>query len=93
MMPGVFAVEALTKKCVLLTSANWNYEVSLGPKNQKPWIISDRSSIYQNLKWCLENRQLLENQALEGQKWAKEFASRSKNALRLNSLLEALSDK
>jgi hypothetical protein len=93
MMPGVFAIEALTKRCVLLTSANWNYEVSLGSKNLNPWIISNRSSIYQNLKWCLENKELLENQASEGQSWAREFASRSKNALRLNSLLEALSDK
>lgn len=90
MMPGTFAIEALTKKCVLLTSANWNYETSLGPKNQCPWLISNRSNIYQNLKWCLDNKHLLEEQAVNGQNWAREYASASKNSPRLNLLLEHL---
>ena len=93
MMPGVFAVEAMANKCVLLTSANWEYETSLGPIEVNPWLITNRSNIYENIKWCLENISQLESQADAGQKWAWNKASHSANSKILSNILQKILEK
>jgi len=90
MMPGVFAIEALARKCVLLTSANWEYEPSLRFLGVSPWMITNRTNIYSNLRTCLEGRHLLAKQAEAGQRWARYKASRSANSKVLCQLLSSI---
>jgi len=90
MLPGVFAIEAMAKMCVVLTSADWRHETNLVRDSKSPWIVSNRSNLYQNLKWCIHNKEKLLKQAQAGQEWAITNASLSRNADTLNRLLLAL---
>ena len=75
MMPGVFAIEALSHRCVLLTSADPRYEQSIKWFDSPAWFVTNRMNILQNLRWCLSNREKLEEISEAGWLWAWENAS------------------
>ena len=89
MMPGVFAIEALAHECVLLTSADPRYEKDIKWDGSPAWIVTNRQNILQNLRWCLNNQESLEEIAKTGRSWAWENASRHAGS---NWLVEKLNE-
>ena len=82
-MPGVLAIEGMAKSCVVLTRADFNYENDLGAESRDAWITTPPYSIYDNLKYCLDNPEGLREQSENGYLWAYENARASTSGRKL----------
>ncbi len=71
-VPGVFGLEAMANHCALLTSADENIETTLPHGANRAWCVTPYWSIYENLKYFLDNPELIKPQAISGYNWAKE---------------------
>jgi hypothetical protein len=89
-MPGVLAIEGMAKSCVVLTRADFNYENDLGVDSRDAWITTPPYSIYDNLKYCLDNPEGLREQSENGYLWAYENARASTSGRKLMDKLSFL---
>ena len=75
-VPGVFGLEALANCNVLLTRASSKLDPSLQGQEYVPWLPTEPSYVYENLRKVLEEGSAAwSNQALKGYRWAVEFGS------------------
>lgn len=70
-VPGVFGLEAMASQCALLTSADEDIENTLPCGANKAWCVTPYWSVYDNLKFFLDNPEKIKPQAIAGYEWAK----------------------
>jgi len=87
--PGVFAIEALATSCALLTSADETIETSLEKGANEAWKVTPYWSVYDNLKYFLDNPDEIKKQALSGHSWAKEHCTYDSGAKKINEIVNA----
>ncbi len=74
-MPGVFALEAMAKGCVVVTRADFQYEKQLGEQSIGAWVIASETNIHLVLRDLIQNKKELRNIATKGYNWANQFAN------------------
>jgi hypothetical protein len=74
-VPGMFGVEALANKCVLLTRSSKVLEPTLPGDPSRAWISTEPFEIYDKLVTLLQNPESLVIQARRGYDWAIDFAA------------------
>jgi len=67
-MPGVFGIEAMAKKNAVLMSADYD---NLPTNGQKPWIRTQYWEVYDNLKYLLDNPEIIREYADAGYEFVK----------------------
>ncbi len=86
-VPGVFGVEAMARRCVLVTSARFADEPDLGEDADDAWVIADVDSLHDELRTVLAHPAEMAAQAERGWNWAKRHASASASTKALNQAL------
>lgn len=83
-VPGVFGVEAMARRCVLVTSADAADEPDLGESSHGAWAVADVHTLHDVVARIIEHPKEMAEQADRGWRWAREFASAtaSKRALK-----------
>lgn len=69
-VPGLFGIEALANHCCVLMSADPIIEKNLPQNFQDSWVITKYWEIYDNLKYLLENLNLIKYYADKGFEYA-----------------------
>lgn len=75
LVPGVFGVEAMAARAVLLTAADPEIETSLGAEAMGAWVVTPYWRLRERLQWALEHPDELPAQAERGYTWAREHCS------------------
>lgn len=75
LMPGVFGIEAMAARAVLLTAADSEIETSLGTEAQEAWVVTPYWRVREKLQWALEHPEELPAQAERGHTWARKHCS------------------
>lgn len=88
-VPGVFGVEAMARRCVLVTSANPTDEPDLGEDARDAWVIADVTDLYEKLTAVLVHPESMAQQADRGWEWARTHASASASRRTLSTALHA----
>ena len=73
-VPGVFGVEALANKCVLVTRASHAHDPSIPGTPERAWVPTEPYKVYETLLRLLTERESLLGIAREGYNWATEHA-------------------
>lgn len=79
-VPGVFGVEAMARRCVLVTSARASDEPDLGEDADEAWVIADVHTLHDALLTVLAHPEEMAAQAARGHAWAMANASASASA-------------
>lgn len=88
-VPGVFGVEALARRCVLVTSARSQDEPDLGADADDAWVIADVHTLHEKLLDALAHPERMPAQADRGWRWARDHASATASARALTRALSA----
>lgn len=89
-MPGVFGIEAMARRCVMVASARSADEPDLGPDADHAWVHADAESLYDTLSDLIARPNELAEQARRGWDWARANASRSACSQRIAQTLTSL---
>ncbi|GAT72638.1 hypothetical protein MHM582_1114 [Microbacterium sp. HM58-2] len=89
-MPGVFGIEALAHRCVMLCSADPALEPAISGADGA-WIVATADTLFDRLNELLSAPDKLEAQAERGYDWALSNASQSGRGAILRDELSALS--
>lgn len=89
-MPGVFSVEAMARRCVVVTSASVDDEPDLGEESRGAWVVADVNTLYDEVKRLVSDPASLGAQADRGWAWAKAFASSSAGEAKMRATLSRL---
>ncbi|MCR2765134.1 hypothetical protein NQ152_16640 [Microbacterium sp. zg.B48] len=76
-MPGVFGVEAMARRCVLVTSARVADEPDLGSEAADAWVVADVGTLHDVVTGILSHPERMAPQAESGYEWARLHASAS----------------
>lgn len=76
-LPGVFGVEAMARRCVLVTSADVADEPDLGADAEGAWIVADVDTLYDAVTDVLTHPERMAAQSAAGWGWAQRHASAS----------------
>lgn len=76
-LPGVFGVEAMARRCVLVTSANVADEPDLGADAEGAWVVADVDTLYSVVTEVLDHPERMTTQSSAGWEWARRHASAS----------------
>ena len=87
-VPGVFGIEALARRCVLVTSADEFLEPDLPAGSNDAWVVTRVDAILDNVRTLLDNRDGLEAQANAGWQWAWDNASISSSSAHFAKVLK-----
>lgn len=87
-MPGIFGIEALARRCVLVTSADGREERDLPEGANDAWVIARVHDLLDKVRWLLDHPDDLERQSEVGWRWARENASAHANGRRLREILD-----
>ena len=88
LLPGVFGIEALARRCVLVTSADEFLEPDLPAGTNDAWVVTRVDTILDNVRALLDNRAGLEAQANAGWQWAWDNASISSSSVHFAKILQ-----
>lgn len=88
-MPGVFGIEAMAHRCVMVCSADPSVEPALEGA-EGAWVIASPDTLLESLSSLLRDPTALARQADRGYLWAREYASENGRGARLQSELAAL---
>lgn len=88
-VPGVFGIEAMANRCVMVSSADPLVETDLEDA-EGAWVVSTGTQLATTLQRLLDSPELLEAQARRGHDWARAHASASATGARLRRLLDEL---
>ncbi|MFB7884222.1 glycosyltransferase [Microbacterium sp. NPDC056057] len=88
-VPGVFGVEAMARRCVVVTSASADDEPDLGVESRGAWVVADVDSLHDAVAGLLEHPQALAAQADRGWEWARTHASASASRAAMRAALQA----
>lgn len=86
-MPGVFGVEAMARRCVLVTSARVQDEPDLGPDAEGAWVVADVDTLYDVVTEVIAHPEQMSGQADLGWEWARAHASASASRVALAAAL------
>ncbi|MFS0911394.1 hypothetical protein AB3M89_06350 [Microbacterium sp. 179-I 3D2 NHS] len=86
-MPGVFGVEAMARRCVLVTSARSADEPDLGPEADEAWVHADVDTLHDVVSRLVRQPESLGAQSERGWQWAKHHASASASRRAIADLL------
>lgn len=86
-VPGVFGIEAMARRCVLVTSADVDDEPDLGEDSRGAWVIADVDSLHDQITAILARPQEMAAQADRGWEWARRHASASACVRAINEVL------
>lgn len=86
-MPGVFGIESMARRCVLVTSGKYQDEPDLGPDIDEAWVHAETDTLYETIVRLLENPTDLKAQSERGWQWAKDNASASASKAAIASVL------
>lgn len=86
-VPGVFGVEAMARRCVLVTSASADDEPDLGEDSRGAWVVADVDSLHSAISEVLSEPAGMSAQADRGWDWARRHASASASARQLNDVV------
>ncbi len=86
-VPGVFGVEAMARRCVLVTSANVRDEPDLGADAEGAWVVADTTDLYERVGALIADPAALAAQASRGWQWARDHASASACASAISDAL------
>lgn len=89
-VPGVFGIEALARRCAMLTSADERLEPDLGPGANEAWVVTRPDEIFDNLTRLLDNPLSIREQAERGFAWARANAAASADGRRVRAVLDQL---
>ncbi len=76
-LPGVFGIEAMARRCVLVTSARVADEPDLGADAEGAWVVADVDTLYERVADVLSHPERLAAQSAAGWEWARQHASAS----------------
>jgi hypothetical protein len=76
-VPGVFGVEALARRCVVVMSASAHDEPDLGEEADDAWVVADAGTLHDRVVDVLDHPERMSAQADRGWLWAKRHASAS----------------
>lgn len=88
-VPGVFGVEAMARRCVLVTSARVRDEPELGQEAEGAWMVADTETLYEVLKEVLSHPETMAARAERGWAWARMHASATAGARAIRAALDA----
>lgn len=88
-VPGVFGVEAMAHRCVMVCSADPSVETELEDAHGA-WVVTAEDGIAQSLEELLSSPEELSALAQRGYDWARSHASASATGDRLRTVLEGL---
>lgn len=88
-LPGLLGVEAMANNCALLTSADRNIEPTLPEGANDAWLVTRYWDVFDNLKYLLENPDLIEGLANRGYDWAFNNCRTSVSRNQLLMILES----
>lgn len=88
-VPGVFGVEAMARRCVLVTSARAADEPDLGQDAEGAWAVADVDTLHDVVERLIEHPERLAELADHGWDWAMRRASASASRRVLGRALEA----
>lgn len=91
-MPGVFGIESLARRCVLVTSADAREETDLPEGANDAWIIARANNLLDTVRKLLDHPEELESQSEAGWRWAVKNASAGANGIRLRRILDQAGD-
>lgn len=91
-VPGVFGIEALANRCVMVCSADPAVETDLEDADGA-WVVATEHDLAESLERLLDAPDLLGDQARRGQDWAREHASASATGARLRRVLDGLTER
>lgn len=86
-MPGVFGIEAMARRCVLVTSARVSDEPDLGPDAEGAWVVADVHTLFDVVEDLVDRPDTLQEKADRGWEWAKRHASASACSVALTRAL------
>lgn len=86
-VPGVFGVEAMARRCVLVTSADVADEPDLGEDAAGAWAVADVDTLYSVVTGILDHPEDMAAQADLGWRWARAHASASASRRALTHVL------
>jgi hypothetical protein len=86
-MPGVFGIEALAHRCVVVMSARSADEPDLGPDADDAWVHAEVDNLYEVMAGLVDNSTALKAQSERGWQWAKANASASASRAAIASVL------
>lgn len=88
-MPGVFGIEAMANRCVMVCSADPRVETDLEDADGA-WVVTTGENLETELEKLLSSPDLLASRAQRGFDWAWNHASESATGARLHRVLDAL---
>ncbi|WP_438353548.1 glycosyltransferase [Microbacterium sp. CJ88] len=74
-VPGVFGVEAMARRAVVVTSASVDDEPDLGEDARNAWVVADVDTLHDVIEGLVARPDLLASQAQHGWMWARKHAS------------------
>ncbi|PZU30851.1 MAG: hypothetical protein DI577_06775 [Microbacterium sp.] len=86
-MPGVFSIEAMARRCVVVTSASVDDEPDLGEEARGAWVVADVDTLYDEVMQLVTHPADLSAQADRGWTWAKTYASATASNEKLRAAL------
>lgn len=89
-VPGVFGIEALSRSCVVLMSADGGIETDLPYGANAAWVVTAPDAVYESLRAVLDEPHGWRDQARRGHDWALANASASASGTQLRALLASL---
>lgn len=89
-IPGVFGIEGLANRCVVMMSADETIEPDLPRGSNSCWVVTRHDEVYDNLRRLLEHPELLAPLAAAGQQWARDNVSFSQAGPVFRSQLDAV---
>lgn len=89
-VPGVFGIEALAHRCVMVCSADPGMETDLTDADGA-WVVAGPATLEAEVHRLLDSSaEALREQADRGWRWAREHASRSRSGARFREILNSL---
>lgn len=89
-MPGVFGIEAMARRCVMVCSASVADEPDLGAEADGAWVVADVETFYEAVSGLLARRAEMAAQADRGWEWARAHASASVCGRKMAEVLAGL---
>ena len=88
--PGLLTVEALHRRCAVMTSASCKYNSALPRGADKAWFVTNKNQVYDHLKKLLLKPRLAKQYAYQGYHFATKHFSYKYAEKEIHSLLKTL---
>lgn len=90
LVPGVFGIEAMARRCVVVTRASVDDEPELGEDARGAWVVAGAATLERAMRDVLDDPGTLARRAALGWDWARAHASATASR---RTLIAALADR